>query len=152
MSTVVSRCIRAVPFRSARDTWQLIVDILMSGGGTAHGRKLESVAGVAAAIITEKSPEQAPIVVCGGGPRVRIYCLYAESGSKVIPKRTALSFDRLERTGPCLPCPIADLTWVTEALGKRRYVCKPAMPPMASLFHGERQSVFELNIGEFMKS
>jgi hypothetical protein len=155
MTTVVSRTIRAVPFRSARDTWQLIVDILTAAGGASYRPELESVAGIAAAVITEKSPERAPIVVSGGGPRVRIYCLYDESAlDGDTQNEQGLSFDALgEDWSVSLPCPAPDLTWVTEALEKKtpRVQVRDAADGIA-VTAAKGDSAFELSIGEFMKS
>jgi hypothetical protein len=155
MTSVVTRTIRAVPFRSARDAWRLIIDILTAAGGAAHRSELDSVAGIAAAVITEKSPEQAPIVVVGGGPRVRIYCLYDESALEAdTQNEQSLSFDPLgEDWTVSLPCPSADLTWVTAALGKKtlRVQARNATDGIAVPVEKD-ESAFELSVGEFMRS
>jgi len=155
MTTVISRTIRSVPFRSARETWQCIVDILTASGGSAHRDELKSVMGIAAAIITDKSPNQAPIVVLGGGPRVRIYCVYDESALEVDSHNEApLSFGVLEGSWTVsLPCRTDDLAWVTEALQRKtprvtaREETEGIEVPVAKV----QASTFELNVGEFMK-
>lgn len=155
MTTVISRTIRSVPFRSARDTWQCIVDMLTASGSSAHRGELESVLGIAASIITEKSPEAAPIVVLGGGPRLRIYCLYDESALEADAYNEAsLSFSPLEGSWTVsLPCPADDLAWVTEALQRKtlhvtaRDEAEGIEVPAAKA----QTSTIELNVGEFMK-
>jgi hypothetical protein len=59
-----------------------------------------------------------PVVVCGSGPRVRIYCLYNEDAVEGDDaNEAALSFH--PTTGDwkiSLPCPADDLSWVRDAL------------------------------------
>ena len=155
MTTVVTRTIRSVPYRSARETWQCIVDILTVGGGLDHRAELERVMGIAASIITEKSPDQAPIVVLGGGPRVRIYCLYDESALEAdVHNEAPLSFDPMEGDWTVsLPCPADDLAWVSEALQKRtlRVTARDQAEGIEVPVARAQTSTFELNVGEFMK-
>lgn len=75
--TTVARRIRATPERSAVETWTFIVKLISTSGSAAR-RELEAVTGVGACIIADEVPKQAPIVVAGSGPRVRLYCLYGE--------------------------------------------------------------------------
>ena len=94
MSTVVSRVIRSSPHRNTAQTWALIVDLLTQGKEGTAKAELQSVAGVAAAIIGERAPKDAAIVVTCDGPRTRVYCLYDEDaidGSDA--KEDALGFD-----------------------------------------------------------
>lgn len=156
MTTVVSRTVRSVPFRSARDTWQCIIDVLTAAvSGSAPRSELESVMGIAASIITEKSPGQAPIVVLGGGPRVRVYCLYDESALEADAQNEApLSFDPLEGDWKIsLPCPADDLAWVSAALQRKtqRVLARDAAEGISVPAARAQPSTFELNIGEFMK-
>ena len=155
MTTVVSRNVRSVPFRSARDTWQCIIDILTTAGGTDARPELERVVGIAASIITEKSPEQAPIVVLGGGPRVRIYCLYDESALEADARNeAALSFNSLDGDWKIsLPCKAEDLAWVSAALQAKtaRVLARDATEGIAVPAVRSQSTTFEVNIGEFMK-
>src|ERR1700733_13579501 len=76
MTTVASRTIRSSPFRDSVTTWLTIVDLLTHGKqGTTRGELL-SIVGIASSLMTERSPENAPIVATCNGPRTRIYCLY----------------------------------------------------------------------------
>lgn len=74
---VIARRIRATPERSATETWRFMVE-LISASGSGSRRELEAAAGVASCLIADETPKEAPIVVAGSGPRLRIYCLYGE--------------------------------------------------------------------------
>lgn len=154
-TTVVSRTVRSVPWRSARDTWERVVDILTAAGGAAHRAELLSITGVAAAMITEKATAHVPIVVSGGGPRVRVYCLFDEAALDGDGENeTALSFNPLEGDWSIsLPCPADDLDWVSEALSRKtpRVVARDAAEGIAVARGKAATGSFEVNIGEFMK-
>jgi hypothetical protein len=115
--TVVSRTIRSIPHRSASDTWSFIVDLLAPSSGAARS-ELQSVAGIASALITEEIMTDAAMVVYGAGPRVRIYCLYNEDaidGDKAA--ESALAFVPTDGDWSLsLPSPADDLGWVETAL------------------------------------
>jgi hypothetical protein len=116
--TTVSRVVRSSPHRDTVATWELIVDLLAKGKESESRRELLSVSGIAAAMIAERAPHDAAIVVTCDGPRTRIYCLYDEDaidGSDA--KEDAFGHDPLQGTWTVsLPCPKADLEWVERAL------------------------------------
>jgi hypothetical protein len=118
MSTVVSRTIRSTPFRSSSATWTVITELLLQGRSGAARAELHAVAGIAASLITDQAPKDAPIVVTCDGPRTRIYCLYddeAVEGSDA--SEDTIGFDPLGGDWAIsLPCPKDDLDWVTKAL------------------------------------
>lgn len=78
------------------------------------------IEGIAASIISTESPQNAPMVVCGKGPRVRIYCLYddeAISGDDA--NETALAQCPTEAEWVMsLPADTEDLEWLNQALAK----------------------------------
>lgn len=154
-TTVVSRTVRSVPWRSARDTWERVVDILTAAGGSAHRAELLSITGVAAALVTEKVTAQAPIVVSGGGPRVRIYCLFDDAALEGDGENeTALSFNPLEGDWSIsIPCPADDLEWVSAALSRKtpRVIARDTAEGIAVARGKASTRSFEVNIGEFMK-
>ena len=118
MTTVARRTFRSTPERDALMTWRLIVDLLTQGTEGAARTELLAVAGVAASVIADHAPSDAPISVSCDGPRTRIYCLYdddAIDGSD--GNETPLGFDPLKGDWRVsLPCPAEDLSWVEGAL------------------------------------
>ncbi|WP_245214988.1 hypothetical protein [Roseomonas indoligenes] len=120
MSTVASRTFRSTPYRDAHQTWMAIVDLLVQGRTEGARGELLAVAGIAASVISDQAPAQAPIVVTCDGPRTRIHCLYDEDAlDDSDANETALGFDPLKGDWRVsLPCPAEDLEWVRRALAK----------------------------------
>jgi hypothetical protein len=120
MTTVASRTFASTPKRDAAATWTAIVDLLTQGRNSAPRTELLAVSGIAASIIADQAPKDAPIVVTCDGPRTRIYCLYnddAVEGSD--SNEDALGFDPLAGDWQLsLPCLKDDLAWVEAALKK----------------------------------
>ena len=121
--TVIVRRIVAAPVRTASSTWALITDLLAPNEGSARS-DLQSVSGVACALIASETPKDDPIVVWGDGPRIRIYCLFGEDALAAEDKDED-SFAKCPTTGDwymSLPSSEEDLSWVQEELkrlGKR---------------------------------
>ncbi len=135
--SVIARRIRAIPERSAIDTWRFIVE-LISGSGSDSRRKLEAVAGIASCLIADETPEKAPIVIAGSGPRLRIYCLYGEEAITGEGSNEAhLNWDPTAGEWVLwFPAPSEDIAWVRDELAKcdQRIVPydpeeEPASPP-----------------------
>jgi hypothetical protein len=120
MSTVASRTFASTPRRDAAQTWAAIVELLTQGRSGAARTELLAVSGVAANIIADQAPKDAPIVTTCDGPRTRIYCLYdddAVEGSDA--NEEPLGFDPLASDWRVsLPCLKEDLSWVQSALKK----------------------------------
>jgi hypothetical protein len=96
VSTVASRIFASTPKRDAAATWAAIVDLLTQSRAGSARSGLLAVSGVAASIIADRAPKDAPIVVTCDGPRTRIYCIYdddAIEGSDA--NEGALGFDPL---------------------------------------------------------
>ena len=118
MSTVVSRIVRSSPHRDTAATWNVIVDLLTQGKQGAVRDDLMAVAGVASAVIAERAPADAAIVVTCDGPRTRIYCLYDDGAIEgADAKEDPLGYEPLKGDwAVSLPCPADDLAWVQRAL------------------------------------
>ena len=118
MSTVVSRIVRSSPHRDTAATWNVIVDVLTQGKQGAVRDDLMAVAGVASAVIAERAPADAAIVVTCDGPRTRIYCLYDDGAIEgADAKEDPLGYEPLKGDwAVSLPCPADDLAWVQRAL------------------------------------
>lgn len=78
MSTVLARRVAATPVRTAVQTWARIVEIIAPDPASEARKELAKVAGTACASIASEAPKEAPIVIWGGGPRVRVYCVFDE--------------------------------------------------------------------------
>src|SRR3546814_17420049 len=91
----------------------------MTQGNTGAARSdLLAVSGVAASVIADQAPKDAPIVVTCDGPRTRLYCLYdADALDGADANEDLLGFDPLKGAWRLsLPCLSADLAWVQGAL------------------------------------
>lgn len=117
--SVVARRVRATPKRSAAETWRFILE-LVSAPGTEARQELEAAGGVAACLIADETPKEAPIVVAGCGPRLRIYCLYGEEAvTGEGSNETNLTWDSTEGEWTMwLPAAAEDIAWVSAELGK----------------------------------
>lgn len=118
MSTVIARRLASTPRRSAAQTWQKIIEILAPNPHSAARLELMKASGVACASISSEATKDAPIVVWGHGPRVRIYCVFDEDSVT----QDAINEDALPQTPtdgnwhmsiPCLP---EDVKWSTDRL------------------------------------
>jgi hypothetical protein len=118
--SVVARRIRATPERGASDAWQIIVDLIAPNEGAAR-RELLGIDGIASSIISTESPKNAPIVVRGKGPRVRVYCLYDEEAiSGGDASEGALAECPTDGDWVMsLPADADDVAWVKDALAKK---------------------------------
>lgn len=118
--TVIARRIAATPARSASAAWKIIVD-LTSKSGTSARAELESVAGIACSLISDETFANAPAVVCGAGPRLKIYCLYDDNAMNAErANENALTFNPTDGDWKMsLPCASEDLDWVQSELKKK---------------------------------
>lgn len=118
--SIVARRIRATPERPASGAWQVIVDLIAPKDGPAR-RELIGVEGIASSLISTESAKDAPMVVRGKGPRVRIYCLYddeAISGDDA--NEAALAECPTEGDWVMsLPADADDVSWVKDALARK---------------------------------
>ncbi len=111
--TVVARRVASTPTRTAAQTWDKIVQILAPDPRSPAREELARAAGVACSSISSEAIKDAPIVVWGGGPRVRVYSVFDEdaiTGDGV--NEDALSKSPTEgdwrMSIPCLP---EDVQW-----------------------------------------
>lgn len=118
MTTVARRTFSSTPQRDAHQTWTAIVDLLTQGNTGAARSELLAVSGVAASVIADQAPKDAPIVVTCDGPRTRIYCLYDDDAiDGADANEDPLGFDPLKGNWRLsLPCLAEDLAWVQGAL------------------------------------
>lgn len=115
--SVIARKIAASPKRTAVEVWEVICKILSKNGSDAR-QTLESIEGVAAAIISDEILKDVPIILSGNGPRVRIYCVYGDaaleednSNEVSLPEYPTLATWHMY-----IPCNLEDITWVKASL------------------------------------
>lgn len=118
MSTVARRNFRSSPHRDSMDTWLAIVDLLTRGERTGAKDVLLAIKGIAASVIADKAPKDAPIVATCDGPRTRVYCIYDDDAIDGTGENEAsLGYDPLNGNwAVSLPCQDSDLPWVQTAL------------------------------------
>lgn len=119
--TIIARRVVSEPVRLATATWTIIVDLLAPEAEQAARAELLTIKGIASSLIASEAIKDAPIVVYGAGPRVRIYCLYGEDAMT----GENANEDKLV-TSPVdgnwkmsLPASESDLEWVQAALKEK---------------------------------
>ena len=118
MTTVASRAFRSTPHRDSMDTWFAIVDLLTRGKRAEARDVLLAIKGIAASVIADQAPKDAPIVATCDGPRTRVYCIYDDDAIDGTGENEAsLGYDPLNGDwAVSLPCQESDLSWVQTAL------------------------------------
>jgi hypothetical protein len=156
MTTVASRVILSSPHRDSASTWELIVDLLTQDKNGAARTELISVAGVASAIIAERAPKDAAIIVTCDGPRTRIYCLYdddaIEGGDG---NEEPLGYEPLKGDwAVSLPCANDDLGWVQRALKAKssRITARDQSSKLGDEETANKSEGLTLNVEAFLKS
>lgn len=114
----VRRDISSIPFRSATETWQRIID-LVTGHGSTEVQQLRAAAGVMGSIITDEHPAIRAIMIEGVGPQLRVYCRY---GMKAIEGGAAVDSLTWNPTAGDwsmhVPCDAENIEWVKESLSR----------------------------------
>jgi hypothetical protein len=114
----IRRDVSSVPFRSAGETWQRIID-LITGTGSKDVQQLKNAVGVMASIITDEHPASRAIMLEGVGSQLRIYCRYGlkavEEGGKV----DSLTWNPTAGDWTLhVPCDDENLAWVKKSLAQ----------------------------------
>jgi hypothetical protein len=114
----MARRVASTPTRTATQTWEKIVEILAPDANSSARNELAAAAGVACASISSEASKDAGIVVWGGGPRVRVYCVFDEdaiTGEDVnedpLPKSPTEGDWKMS-----IPCPPEDVAWSNSKL------------------------------------
>lgn len=112
----VRRDISSIPFCSASETWQRIID-LVTTPGSKDVIQLKAAAGVMGSIITDEHPAVRAIILEGVGPQLRIYCRYGlkalEEGDAVAP----LTWNPTAGDWTMhVPCDAENIGWVKTSL------------------------------------
>lgn len=147
--TVIARRFRANPSRTSSQVWEAVTSLVC---GDDDGAKAEflRVAGVAASLIADEAPRKNPIVIIGAGPRLRMYCLYNEDAiDGEDAKEDPLSWSPTEGGWKAyLPCPTADVSWVSAALSSKGTEHFEVYDASEGLKKAEETNSFDLSINE----
>jgi hypothetical protein len=157
MSTVLARRIVSTPVRTVTDTWARIVEVIAPDPDSPARKELDEVAGTACASLASEAPKDAPIVVWGGGPRVRVYCLFDEDAitkddvnEDALPKSPTEGDWRMS-----IPFLSEDVTWSRASLAAAsdRISARSVDDEIADEEStAESAAPLSINLAEFLKS
>ena len=153
--TVVARRLRSTPFRTGAETWRLIVDLITAKSAAARPELL-AAEGVAACLIADETPKDAPIVVTGSGPRLRVYCLYGDEAiTGDSASEESLTWDPSKGEWQVsLPVSAEELPWVKASLkklGSRVVAYDAESGERASALPDERKSELRVDVEAFKR-
>jgi hypothetical protein len=116
--SIVARKFSACPVRTAVNTWETIIQVIASDDSVKT--ELEKVTGIAASIISDGAPANNPITIIGGGPRLRLYCLYEEDGSTEDANESSLNWKLFEGDWEVhFPVEKDDFEWMSKSLAEK---------------------------------
>ena len=156
MSTVLARRVASTPVRAAAQTWAKIVEIIAPDPESPARKEMAKVAGTACASIASEAPKDAPIVIWGGGPRVRVYCVFDEDAitqdelnEDALPKSPAQGDWRMSI--PFLP---DDVAWSSASLAaaSSRISARSVGDEVEEADTAAAKSSLSINLAEFLKS
>jgi hypothetical protein len=114
----VRRDISSIPFRSATETWDSIVALVVSSG-SRDIEKLKAAGDTIASIITDEIPAEHPFIMEGSGPQLRIYCRYRAAAIQEPDETDTLTWNPTAGDWTLhVPCDAENLQWVERALAK----------------------------------
>jgi hypothetical protein len=141
--------------RGAAATWTAIVD-MVAPEGSAGRVELLAATGLAASLIAAEGWRDAPAVVSGVGPQLRVYCLYGEDA--ILGEDTnedALSWSPTDGDWTmAMPCPSPDLGWVRDAaaeLSARLEIVELTTAREAATAPSSDSSGLSIDVAEFLR-
>ncbi|WP_454686029.1 hypothetical protein [Agrobacterium leguminum] len=115
----VRRDIASIPRRSAKETWDTIVN-LITGPGSVDASTLRDAASVMQSLITDEHPAKVPIVVKGSGKRLVIYLSYGENAMDADLSVDPLTWNPTEGDwSMTAPSDATDVEWMNGTLKTR---------------------------------
>ncbi|NEJ21662.1 hypothetical protein GR247_15980 [Rhizobium leguminosarum] len=115
----VRRDIASIPRRSAKETWDTIVN-LVTGAGSVDALTLREAASVMQSLITDEHPAKVPIVVKGSGNRLVIYLSYGEDAMDADLSVDPLTWNpTAEDWSMTAPSDATDVEWMNGTLKTR---------------------------------
>ena len=114
----IRRDVSSVPFRSAGDTWQCIIE-LVTGTDSKDAQQLKRATGVMGSIITDEHPAARAIMLEGVGPQLRIYCRYGMKAVEEGEKVDSLTWNPTAGDWTMhVPCDEENIAWVKQSLSE----------------------------------
>jgi hypothetical protein len=114
----IRRDVSSVPFRSAGDTWQCIIE-LVTGADSKDAQQLKRATGVMGSIITDEHPAARAIMLEGVGPQLRIYCRYGMKAVEEGEKVDSLTWNPTAGDWTMhVPCDEENIAWVKQSLSE----------------------------------
>jgi hypothetical protein len=114
----VRRDVSSIPFRSASETWQRIID-LMTGPASNDVQQLKDAAGVMGSIITDEHPQRRAILLEGVGAQLRVYCRYGMKAIEEGGDVDTLTWNPTAGNWTMhVPCDDENMDWVRTSLGR----------------------------------
>jgi len=114
----IRRDISSIPFRSAGETWQRIIE-LVTGSGSKDVQQLKDAAGVMGSLITDEHPAKRAILLEGVGPQLRIYCRFGMKSIEEGAKVDTLTWNPTAGDWTMhVPCDAENMAWVKVSLAK----------------------------------
>ena len=159
MSTVIARRVASTPTRTAAQSWAKIVELVSPDANNPARKELALAAGVACSSISSEATKEAAIVVWGGGPRVRVYCVFdddavTQDGVNEDPLPKSPTEGDWKMSIPCMP---EDVGWSKAKLAS---VCSRISARSMDVDVEDNEpkaaaaatSPMSINLGEFFKS
>lgn len=158
MSNVLARRVASTPVRTAAQTWAKIVAIIAPDPQSPAREELAKGAAVACAAIASEAIKDAPIVIWGGGPRVRVYCLFDEDAitqdgvnEDTLPKSPTEGDWRIS-----IPCQAEDVAWSRSNLATSSRISARGVDDEieeeAEASATVANAPLSINLAEFLKS
>jgi hypothetical protein len=114
----IRREISSIPFQSAGETWQRIIE-LVTGPDSKDVPQLKDAAGVMGSLITDEYPSKRAIMLEGVGPQLRIYCRFGMKAVEEGARVDALTWNPTAGDWTMhVPCDAENMKWVKESLAK----------------------------------
>lgn len=119
MSTVVTRKFAASPVHPAAEVWTAMIKAIANDNDQIKA-ELNSVVGIAASIIAERTPASFPITIIGSGSRLRLYCLYDDDAVSEDIHEDPISWNLFESDWRVhFPAAKSDLDWINKILEEK---------------------------------
>lgn len=112
----VRRDVSSVPYRSAGETWETIVD-LVTGPHSCDLQQIMNAAGVMGSIITDEHLATRALIIEGVGPQLRVYCRHGMKAIEEGGDVDSLTWNPTAGDWTMhVPCDAENMAWVRASL------------------------------------